>query len=59
LDLLNKIIRVNYSVSNTPRFITGKVIDEDDFFISIKGLRDGTVFRIAKASISEIREGRD
>ena len=54
MDLVGKKVRVNYSISDFNKFLTGIVVEEDEIFISVRGLKDGSIFRIAKNTIHEI-----
>jgi len=50
-----EIVKVSWVINGFEKYLTGKLIFEDNDFIHVKGLKDGTVFEIAKKTILELR----
>ena len=53
---IGKKVKVTYTIFGYCKYITGILIEEDEQFLGVRGLRDGAIFRIAKSTIEEIIE---
>jgi len=50
-----QIVKIKWIIGDSQRFLTGELISEDDTFIKVRGLKDGTIFEIAKKTILELQ----
>ena len=59
-SLINKVVKVSYfnyrNDIRTERWIIARLISQDDKFIQIEGVANGTIFTINKEHIIEIVE---
>lgn len=49
------MIRINYAINGYDKLIIGNLESEDEHFFVVKA-RDGVIFRIAKTTVTEVKE---